>query len=83
MTMTQAVIKALDEELAKRHMSRRQLAKEAGLSTGTISSIYKQLSKSVTLNTLDAICKGLGMTMSEFLDNPCFKDVETKHTAAV
>ncbi|MCD8205968.1 MAG: helix-turn-helix transcriptional regulator [Clostridia bacterium] len=76
MTVTQAVIKRMDEIMAEKKMTRSQLCSASGLSTGTVSSIYKQLSRGVTLNTLSTICKGLGVTMSEFLDTPYFNNLD-------
>ncbi|MCD8206926.1 MAG: helix-turn-helix transcriptional regulator [Bacteroidales bacterium] len=52
------------------------LYKATNLSKATIGSIYKGLATSVTLNTLEGICKGLGVTMSEFLDSKYFKRAE-------
>ncbi|MCD8201260.1 MAG: helix-turn-helix transcriptional regulator [Clostridia bacterium] len=68
MTLTQAVIARTNDLLNEKRMTKRQLAKASNLSEGTIASIYKQLAKSVTLSTLQAICDGFGMSMIEFLD---------------
>lgn len=42
-----------------------RIAKEAGLSSGTVSNIYKR-NTIPNLFTLEAICKGFGITLSQF-----------------
>ena len=74
MTLTQAVIARTNDLLKERKMTKRQLTKAANLSEGTLASIYKQLAKSVTLNTLHALCVGFGITMVEFLDCEYFAE---------
>ncbi|MCD8205395.1 MAG: helix-turn-helix transcriptional regulator [Clostridia bacterium] len=73
MTLTQAVIARTNDLLIERKMTKKQLAKAANLSEGTLASIYKQLAKSITLATLQSICNGFGMSMIEFLDCSYFK----------
>jgi len=42
-----------------------RIAKKAGLSSGTVSNIYKR-NTIPNLITLEAICKGFGITLSQF-----------------
>ena len=42
-----------------------RLAKESGLSQSTIINIYKR-SSVPSIDTLEAICKGFGITLSQF-----------------
>lgn len=42
-----------------------RIAKKAGLSQGTVSNIYKR-NTLPNLYTLEAICKGFGLTLSQF-----------------
>lgn len=42
-----------------------RIAKEAGLSSGTVSNIYKR-NTIPNIFTLEAICKGFGITLSQF-----------------
>ncbi|MCS5697376.1 helix-turn-helix domain-containing protein [Desulfofundulus thermocisternus] len=53
-----------------------QLATLSGLPHSTIDSIIKGKSRNPRLTTIKKICDGLGMTISEFLDDPVFKKVE-------
>lgn len=45
-----------------------RIAKEAGLSGGTVSNIYKR-NTIPNLYTLEAICKGFGLTLSQFFSD--------------
>ncbi len=42
-----------------------RIAKEADLSQGTVSNIYKR-NTTPNIYTLEAICKGFGITLSQF-----------------
>ncbi|MCD8208029.1 MAG: helix-turn-helix transcriptional regulator [Bacteroidales bacterium] len=74
MTITDAVIARMDELMAKKHISKKELAKASGIPRETITSVYKKLAKSITLATLKGLCDGLGVTMSKFLDSEYFTD---------
>ncbi len=74
MTITQAVIARTTELLKERKMTKRQLARQAHLSEGTLASIFKQLAKSVTLATLYSLAYGFGMTIKEFMNSPYFDE---------
>ncbi|MCD8201072.1 MAG: helix-turn-helix transcriptional regulator [Clostridia bacterium] len=76
MTITQAVILRTNELLAEKKMTKTGLAKKSGVSLGTIQSIYKQLSKGITLATLFLLCEGFDITPSEFLDSDYFRRVD-------
>ncbi len=45
-----------------------RIAKEAGLSSGTVSNIYRR-NTIPNLFTLEAICKGFGITLAQFFAN--------------
>ena len=45
-----------------------KVAKEAGLSQGTVSNIYKR-NTIPNILTLEAICKGFGITLSDFFSD--------------
>lgn len=50
-----------------------KVAKQAGLAPGTVSNIYKR-NTIPNICTLEAICKGFGLTLSEFFaDNDCIE----------
>ncbi|MGN0814585.1 MAG: helix-turn-helix domain-containing protein [Candidatus Coproplasma sp.] len=76
MTITNAVILRINKLLAEKKMTKRKLAREGGLSEGTIASLYKQIAKGVSLTTIFAIAKGFNMTAAEFLDDELFNQIE-------
>lgn len=49
----------------KRNWSEYELAKHSGLSQSTISTWYRK-NQVPTIQTLDKVCKGLGITLSQF-----------------
>lgn len=76
MTITNAVIIRINQLCKQNKITKRQLARNAHLSEGTLASISRQLSAGVSLTTICALAKGFGMTMSEFLDDEVFEQVE-------
>ena len=59
------VLKRLRQFQSDYGWSDYRIAKEAGLSSGTVSNIYKR-NTIPNLFTLEAICKGFGITLSQF-----------------
>ena len=55
----------LRQLLADRGWSEYRLSKESGLSESTIANIFKR-NNVPTIATLEAICDGLGITLSQF-----------------
>ncbi len=55
----------LKELLAAKGWTNYRLAKESGLSLSTVINIYKRNSVP-SVDTLEAICKGFGITLSQF-----------------
>lgn len=55
----------LMELLDERGWSEYRLARESGLSDSTIHNIYKR-NTSPSIPTLETICKGFGITLSQF-----------------
>ena len=59
------VLYRLIELQNQRGWSDYKIAKEAGLSPNTVSNIYRR-NNTPSLNTLEALCKAFGITMSQF-----------------
>ncbi len=51
--------------LKERNWSEYKLAKESGLSQSTISNLFNR-NTTPSIPTLEAICRGLGITLSQF-----------------
>ena len=59
------VLERLRRLLDERGWTEYRLAKNSGLSESTIANIFKR-NTIPSLPTLEAICKGLGITLSQF-----------------
>lgn len=59
------VLEQLRKLQAEKGWTDYKIAKEAGLPQGTITNIYKR-NNLPTIPTLEAICKGFGITLSQF-----------------
>ena len=59
------ILERLDQLLLDRSWSEYRLAKECGLSESTIANIYRR-SSMPSIATLEAICRGFGISMSQF-----------------
>lgn len=62
------VLERLRKLQTDRGWSDYRIAKQAGLSSGTVSNIYKR-NTIPNLFTLEAICKGFGITLSQFFSD--------------
>ena len=68
----QRIINLCDEQ----NITINKLSTNSGLSFSTIFSIFYGKSKSPKLVTLLHICEGLNIELSDFFNDPLFKDVE-------
>lgn len=59
------VLKEITRLRLKRGWSEYELAKNSGLSQSTISTWYRK-GQTPTIQTLDKVCKGFGITLSQF-----------------
>ena len=59
------ILAEIDRLRKERGWSEYELAKYSGLTQSTISTWYRK-NQTPTIQTLDKICKGLGITLSQF-----------------
>jgi transcriptional regulator with XRE-family HTH domain len=78
MTITKAIVLRTNKLLEKRKMTKRQLARRAGISEGTLASVCRQITGGVSLSTVFALARGFDMTAAEFLDDAVFEEIEVK-----
>lgn len=57
--------KKIKEMMADRGWTNYRLCKESGLSASTVANMFNR-NNSPTLPTLDALCRALGITLSQF-----------------
>lgn len=77
MTITEAVALRLGGILKERGMKKKTLGEQPGVNPQSISNIFRSKSVSgISLTTLYRICRALDMSMSEFLNDPVFDDID-------
>ena len=77
MKITEAVAYRLTRILKDRGIKKKELGGMPGVKSQSISNIFRSKSVSgISMTTLYRICRALDMTMSEFLDDPVFNQVE-------
>lgn len=77
MTITEAVAKRLGAILKERGMMKKEFRELPGVKGQSVCNIFRTKSTpSISMMTLYRVCSALGMTMSEFLDDPVFDEIE-------
>lgn len=77
MTITEAVAYRLTRILRDRGIKKKQLGSMPGVKSQSISNIFRSKSVSgISMTTLYRICRALDLTMSEFLDDAVFNQIE-------
>lgn len=77
MTITEAVAHRLGGILKERGMKKKTLGKLPGVRPQSISNIFRSKSVAgISMTTLYRICRALEMTMSDFLNDPVFDNIE-------
>jgi len=76
LTLKQAVAERIRELLAEKNMTQYKFEQISGITHGHLSHIlYNKKSgsnKSLSLTTVSIIAHAFGMSMTKFLDSPCF-----------
>lgn len=82
MTITEAVAYRLGGILKERGMKKKTLGKLPGVKAQSISNIFRSKSVAgISMTTLYRICRALDMSMSEFLNDPVFDNLELPEDA--
>lgn len=79
MTITEAVAVRLSGILKERGIMKKEFKELPGVKGQSVCNIFRTKSTpSISMTTLYRISNALGMTMSEFLNDPVFENVEVK-----
>jgi DNA-binding Xre family transcriptional regulator len=79
MSITEAVAKRLSGILKERGMLKKDFRELPGVMGQSVCNIFRTKSTpSISMTTLYRICRALDMSMSEFLDDAVFTDVDVK-----
>ena len=68
----QLIIARIKELAGERNLSINQLCKKSHVSNSTISKFFIDPNASITLDTLEKLCIGLGIGMDDFFATPDF-----------
>lgn len=58
----------LGEIMKKRGLSNKEVVELSGVSRNTITSLIANATKRIDYDTLDGLCKGLGVTTAELIE---------------
>ena len=73
MKTSEAVAKRIRALLVKKNMTQYRLCKNLAMHQNTMTNIMTAKNKSVNLNTVLLVSRGLGITASEFFNDPIFE----------
>ena len=76
MKIAEVVSQRTRELLLEKGITQYRLEKDMAIPHNTMTTIMTAKNKSVNLKTVMQIARGLGITASEFLDDPRFNDEE-------
>ena len=76
MNITEAVKKRFDELCYQRGLNYCKLASISGVPYTTVKSIFYNKSKNPGIATIKKLCDGLEITITEFFDTDCFKNLD-------
>ena len=77
MTITEAVAVRLGKILKERGLKKKELGNMPGVKAQSVSNIFRTKSVSgISMTTLYRICHALDISLSEFLNDPVFENLE-------
>ena len=76
MNVGQAVRERIAELCEEKHITINKLANISGITQSTLNNIMSGRNNSTTISTIQEICDGLEITVTEFFDSPLFLGIE-------
>lgn len=76
MTLKEAIIRRILHLCEERGLTVNKLSTVCGMTQSTLNNIVNGRNKSATTSTVKKICDGLGITITDFFDDPLFQDLE-------
>lgn len=76
MNVGQAVRERIAELCEEKHITINKLANISGITQSTLNSIMSGRNNSTTISTIQKICDGLEITVTDFFDSPLFLGIE-------
>ena len=76
MNVGQAVRERIAELCEEKHITINKLANIRGITQSTLNNIMSGRNNSTTISTIQKICDGLEITVTDFFDSPLFLGIE-------
>ena len=76
MNVGQAVRERIAELCEEKHITINKLANISGITQYTLNNIMSGRNNSTTISTIQKICDGLEITVTDFFDSPLFLGIE-------
>lgn len=76
MNVGQAVRERIAELCEEKHITINKLANISGITQSTLNNIKSGRNNSTTISTIQKICDGLEITVTDFFDSPLFLGIE-------
>lgn len=76
MNVGQAVRERIAELCEEKHITINKLANISGITQSTLNNIMSGRNNSTTISTIQKICDGLKITVTDFFDSPLFLGIE-------
>lgn len=76
MNVGQAVRERIAELCEEKHITINKLANISGITQSTLNNIMSGRNNSTTISTIQKICDGLEITVTDFFDSPLFLGIK-------
>ena len=76
MNVGQAVRERIAELCEEKHITINKLANISGITQSTLNNIMSGRNNSTTISTIQKICDGLEITVTDLFDSPLFLGIE-------
>jgi len=76
MNVGQAVRERIAELCEEKHITINKLANISGITQSILNNIMSGRNNSTTISTIQKICDGLEITVTDFFDSPLFLGIE-------
>ena len=76
MNVGQAVRERIAELCEEKHITINKLANISGITQSTLNNIMSGRNNSTPISTIQKICDGLEITVTDFFDSPLFLGIE-------
>ncbi len=76
MSMKEAIVKRFQQLCQGRNIKYNELATLSGVTPSTVYSMMDERRKDVSAITVKKLCDGLGISVSQFYNDPIFESLE-------